>query len=330
MDVTYSQRIQKVMELLKAGLAPYVERRLQSKYKSDWADSVPRVPWQDGALRWDTANLLSTMCEQWHSVFASTMGHTERSLVSELREWRNKWAHQHDIEADDAYRIVDSAERLLKYIDAPESGAIARERQAILRLRLKDEALLQEHEPPLARSTSTITAPNPAAAPFVLHTTAQTARSQAISAKAIFGEIAGYPTGSTFENRADLSRSGVHRPTMAGICGTGKCGAESIVLSGGYEDDIDNGDVIIYTGQGGNDITTGEQTSDQTLTRGNQALQYSAVHGVPLRVIRGAKHKSPYSPSNGLRYDGLYRVQKVWSERGESGFLIWRFRIVKI
>jgi hypothetical protein len=34
-------------------------------------------------------------------------------------------------------------------------------------------------------------------------------------------------------------------------------GAESIVVSGGYEDDEDHGDTIIYTGHGGNDPQTG-------------------------------------------------------------------------
>jgi putative restriction endonuclease len=40
---------------------------------------------------------------------------------------------------------------------------------------------------------------------------------------------------------------------MNGIHGTAKEGADSIVVSGGYVDDRDMGDVIIYTGEGGND-----------------------------------------------------------------------------
>jgi putative restriction endonuclease len=48
-----------------------------------------------------------------------------------------------------------------------------------------------------------------------------------------FGEIQGYPEGSTFDFREALSKAGVHRPTMAGISGTAEEGAESIVLSGG-------------------------------------------------------------------------------------------------
>jgi hypothetical protein len=69
-------------------------------------------------------------------------------------------------------------------------------------------------------------------------------------AERIFGHVPGYPEGTLFEDRAELRESGVHRPIQSGISGSQTEGAESIVLSGGYEDDADHGDVIIYTGQG--------------------------------------------------------------------------------
>lgn len=146
----------------------------------------------------------------------------------------------------------------------------------------------------------------------------------------IFGHIPGYPPGTEFESRIELSRTGAHRPTQAGISGTEQEGADSIVLSGGYEDDFDSGDEIIYTGHGGRDQVTGQQTSDQLLTRGNLALAYSQLQGLPVRVIRGSSHRSPYSPRSGYRYDGVYRVEDHWRERGKSGFTIWRYRLVKI
>ena len=86
----------------------------------------------------------------------------------------------------------------------------------------------------------------------------------------VFGHIPGYPEGSLFENRADLRESGVHAPIRAGISGSQTEGAESIVLSGGYEDDVDDGDVLIYTGHGGRDRDTGQQIHDQPFSRGNR------------------------------------------------------------
>ena len=149
-------------------------------------------------------------------------------------------------------------------------------------------------------------------------------------AERIFGHVPGYPEGTLFEDRAELRESGVHRPIQAGISGSQTEGAESIVLSGGYEDDADHGDVIIYTGQGGRDRITGQQIHDQPFTRGNRALALSKQNGLPVRVIRGSSHDSEYSPPSGYSYDGLYAVEEFWHERGRSGFEVWRYRLVKI
>ena len=146
----------------------------------------------------------------------------------------------------------------------------------------------------------------------------------------LFGHVPGYPEGSLLENRRELSESGVHVPIRAGISGSQTVGAESIVLSGGYEDDRDLGDTIIYTGHGGRDQSSGRQVHDQPFTRGNRALALSKQNGLPVRVVRGSEHDSPYSPPSGYSYDGLYAVESFWHEIGKSGFRIWRFRLEKI
>lgn len=145
-----------------------------------------------------------------------------------------------------------------------------------------------------------------------------------------FGHIDGYPPGSTFVSREEMSRARVHRPTQAGIAGGLEIGADSIVLSGGYEDDIDNSSEIIYTGHGGRDANSGKQVADQTLERGNLALVKSMQEGHPVRVVRGHTNPGPYSPMAGYRYDGLYRVEEWWRERGSSGFTVIRFRLVAL
>jgi putative restriction endonuclease len=122
----------------------------------------------------------------------------------------------------------------------------------------------------------------------------------------------------------------VHRHRQAGISGSASEGADSIVLSGGYEDDLDNGDEIVYTGHGGRAQETGRQIADQNFSRWNQALAYSSLNGLPVRVVRGAGHDSPCSPSTGYRYDGLYVVGDYWHEIGRSGFRIWRYRLSKL
>src|SRR5262245_14776028 len=97
-----------------------------------------------------------------------------------------------------------------------------------------------------------------------------------------FGDVPGYPPGRHFASRRALFDAGIHRQLQAGIAGSSTVGAESIVLSGGYEDDEDHGTLIIYTGEGGRDPQTGKQIADQVFTRGNRALALNQLHGLPL------------------------------------------------
>lgn len=146
----------------------------------------------------------------------------------------------------------------------------------------------------------------------------------------VFGHIANIYEGQFFSNRLEMSFSGIHKPTQAGISGSQNEGADSIVISGGYEDDEDYGDIIIYTGHGGRKDGSTKQVVDQELVRGNLALALNAKSGLPVRVIRGRDKKSSYSPEEGYRYDGLFRVEEYWKEKGLSGYNIWRFRLRKI
>jgi len=61
----------------------------------------------------------------------------------------------------------------------------------------------------------------------------------------MFGHIEGIKVGDTFQSRRELADAGVHAPPMSGIWGAQE-GAYSIVLSGGYEDDIDELNYILY------------------------------------------------------------------------------------
>jgi len=117
---------------------------------------------------------------------------------------------------------------------------------------------------------------------------------------------------------------------LAAVPGAGAEGADSIVISGGYEDDSDEGDTIIYTGHGGNNPATGGQVGHQALERGNMALVKSCEARLPVRVIRGARGHPLHSPTSGYRYDGLYYVEGYWQKQGKAGYNIWQFRLVKV
>lgn len=59
--------------------------------------------------------------------------------MAELRDVRNKWAHQDAFSADDAYRAIDSVHRLLQSMSAPEAVEAARLKLDLLRTSFEQE-----------------------------------------------------------------------------------------------------------------------------------------------------------------------------------------------
>jgi hypothetical protein len=88
---------------------------------------------------WDATSLLAVMWNQWNDVFRKTLGPAERSLVSELRDHRNKWAHQQTFSSDDAYRALDSVVRLLTAVSAPQADEIEKMKTKLLRVRFDEQ-----------------------------------------------------------------------------------------------------------------------------------------------------------------------------------------------
>jgi predicted AAA+ superfamily ATPase len=141
MAISNHERVGKALEHLRAGLSPFVERELQAALKEGSVSpqdlrmfiEEPMLG-KKSLLEWDVAALLRLMWDQWHEIFRKTLGHAERSLVSELREVRNKWAHQDPFGSDDTDRALDSAERLLTAISAPQADELRRIKEALRRL----------------------------------------------------------------------------------------------------------------------------------------------------------------------------------------------------
>ena len=80
------------------------------------------------------------MWATWNEVFRTILGPADRSLVSELRDHRNKWAHQESFTSDDAYRALDSVGRLLAAVSAPQSDELERLKMELLRVRFDEQA----------------------------------------------------------------------------------------------------------------------------------------------------------------------------------------------
>jgi hypothetical protein len=150
MALTNRDRVGKALDSLSSGLAPYVERELKAVFDTKWTDalkdSTPKAPAGKKALALnlaDTQILLGAMWNHWNDVFTRTLGHAERSLVSELRDVRNRWAHNEAFAGNDAYRALDSVARLLTAVSAPQAADVEQMRMDLLRLQF-DEQRRQE------------------------------------------------------------------------------------------------------------------------------------------------------------------------------------------
>ena len=149
MAVTNRDRVGNAMDALKTGLAPFVSREFINHHKGHSSTVLQQVlgePVHDAKGHFagmDVAGLLRVMWESWNEVYRNTLGHAERSLVSELREVRNRWAHQEAFSSDDAYRALDSTHRLLAAVSASETTEVESMKMELLRVRFDEQARTQ-------------------------------------------------------------------------------------------------------------------------------------------------------------------------------------------
>lgn len=154
MAITNHERVGKMLELLTAGLQPFVERELKATNVPDWfaetkkslADNQLQIAGTPDKPEWDAAAILVTMWNQWNSVFRKTLGQAERTLVSELRDVRNRWAHQRPFSTDDAYRALDSAARLLTAVSATEATEVDKMKMELLRVRFDEQVRTEKRK----------------------------------------------------------------------------------------------------------------------------------------------------------------------------------------
>ncbi|OAY28166.1 histone-lysine N-methyltransferase family member SUVH9 [Manihot esculenta] len=153
--------------------------------------------------------------------------------------------------------------------------------------------------------------------------------------KRIVGSIPGVQVGDLFFFRMELCVVGLHGHTQAGIdylpasqSSSREPIATSIIVSGGYEDDEDSGDMLIYTGHGGQDKFF-RQCMHQKLEGGNLALERSMHYGIEVRVIRGFKYAGSFTNKIYV-YDGLYKIHDCWFDVGKSGFGVYKYKLMRI
>src|SRR5581483_9622299 len=100
-------RIGRGFELLAAGLEPFIDQLMAAAAgsSSDWLALLQarENQRQGGTKKYsksDPALQLKVLTEDWR-VFKDRLSRAEQAMASELREARNKWAHNDAFSADD-------------------------------------------------------------------------------------------------------------------------------------------------------------------------------------------------------------------------------------
>ena len=121
MAISNRDRIQKGFELLAEGLEPFVDEKMAAAAPDgDWIGLLEARDEQKNGVhktyeRHDPAVLLRCITDDWR-VFARALSRAQQSFATELRDTRNRWAHNDKFTADDTYRALDTMERLLQAV----------------------------------------------------------------------------------------------------------------------------------------------------------------------------------------------------------------------
>lgn len=143
MVMANADRIGRALDLCRDGLRPKCEATWEAFYGDDWLATVNGMlhnPQRDPSTN-DIAFILNCVKATWNQVFGQGFGPSVRSLVFEVADARNLWAHQEPISSDDALNYLDSMERLLReFGDNEHRSAIKQLRRDLMRQMFSEEA----------------------------------------------------------------------------------------------------------------------------------------------------------------------------------------------
>ena len=140
-------RVGRALDLLADGLVPFVDPRMRDAAGIANGDWVRLIEAKDSQKQGrevkhsmeDPGLLLRVLTEEWR-VFAKDLSRVEQSFASELRDVRNRHAHNAPWSAEDTYRALDTVERLLTAVGASDQA------ETVRRLKADHQRLVYEAE----------------------------------------------------------------------------------------------------------------------------------------------------------------------------------------
>src|SRR4051794_29899302 len=115
-SLTNKERVGRVLDLVAAGLGPWMSDLLTRKYGETWKAQVRAAagaPPRDFADQVeDPSYLFWVFDKQWNSLFREHVSHEERRAVSALWDARKQWAHGGRFSDEQAERVLSDGEHL--------------------------------------------------------------------------------------------------------------------------------------------------------------------------------------------------------------------------
>jgi len=149
MATTNRERVGRALDLVMEGLGSFVDRAVE-KRQVNQANPAASRNFMDRRLdrpvsQRDVTALVNVILDKWNEVllFRNTLGR-RRHLLHELRDHRNRWAHQEPFSPDDAYRAVDTAYRLLQAISAEQTRDVESLKRELLTVRFQEQVQVQD------------------------------------------------------------------------------------------------------------------------------------------------------------------------------------------
>jgi predicted AAA+ superfamily ATPase len=147
MAISNRDRVGQGFELLARGLEPFIDAHMRRVDGDDWFGRFlaqgPKPQVEQSTS--DPSFQLLVLTVRWDQVFRAQLPRSLRSLVFELRDTRNRWAHNAPFSPGDAHRALDSIRIFLEAVDAREADDVRAAQDELGRL-IYERARTKEEE----------------------------------------------------------------------------------------------------------------------------------------------------------------------------------------
>lgn len=146
MALSNRERVGKMFEIIAPALDDYISSVIGAVDPSAGANWVQLVAAKDGQagrlhdpldpqvqLRILTETAITTNVKPRWYPFSDTLGRVGEAFATELKNARNTWAHNGSFSDDDAYRALDTAERLMRLLAKPGEADLIKDVRLNLR-----------------------------------------------------------------------------------------------------------------------------------------------------------------------------------------------------